>query len=78
MNFMNDERLTAAQVRGLDVGTRVRVYHYDRHGELVYTVCIVVQSYKKKTLKVFSLFGYPPEYKPIAKESDRRWYTLDR
>lgn len=44
------DKLTAAQVRALPVGTRVDLHGYDRYGIPQWLECTVAQSGKKKVL----------------------------
>ncbi len=71
-----DRRVTARQVRQLPVGTIVRVNHYDRYGEPVYTECVIIPWGKIKKLKTTSPWS-PTEHYLISKETDRRWYTIE-
>lgn len=70
-----ERRLRADEIRALPVGAPVRIYHYDRRGELVYTDCRVIQQGRAKRLRTDSPWAPAEEY-PIRKETERRWYAV--
>ena len=74
---MATEKLTAAQVRKLPVGTRVDLHGFDRHGIPTWLECTVVQSYRKKVLEYRDVDGmkttknirdYPNKYYTVKEQ----------
>lgn len=67
--------MSAEEVRALPAGAPVRIYHYDRRGELCYADCRVVQRGRAKRLRTESPWA-PETETPIRKETERRWYAV--
>ena len=68
-----EKELTAAEVRKLPEGTKVRVHSFSRRGEH-HTLDMTVTIGTNKYLKAMSMWGDSIE-KPIKKETDRLCYT---
>lgn len=68
-----EKELTAAEVRKLPEGTKVRVHSFSRRGEYQ-TLDMTVTIGTNKYLRAMSMWGDSIE-KPIKKETDRLCYT---
>ncbi len=68
------DKLTAAEVRKLPVGTRVDLHGYDRRGTPQWLECTVAQSYRKKVLS----YRNPDGTKATKEIRDypNKYYTL--
>lgn len=70
-----DRKLTADQVKRLDVGTKVLMIKPDRYGEKTTTECVVTQSGKKKLLAFRN--GYGDRFVQPIKADERICYVLE-
>lgn len=68
------DKLTAADVRKLPVGTQVTWHGRDKYGIHTMLDCTVVQSGKKKAL-AYTGFNYLTETKPI-RDLPNRYFTI--
>lgn len=68
------KELTAAEVRKLSEGTKVRVHSFSRYGEHQWLDMIVTIG-TNKYLRAFDDFSCEPIKRPIKKETDRLCYT---
>jgi len=70
-----DERITAAEVKKLPPGTKVKVHSYDKYGYPCFRECRV--TVRGRSVKLQDESPYFTQLLEIKKETDRRWYAVE-